>query len=130
MKVDEQLIQDLLLCVEEFDCNPFDAASPTLRTLQSAIPASQKLVQDLKTAFIDGERKLQKFLDERVYSREQSFYAKVGRRNRLSFAKDEIRSISNERSVATSVMEGLSAIIDIVEKYSGFDLCDIMEKTR
>ena len=47
LRFDEQLVQDLLQCIEEFDCNLFDAASPTLHTLQSAIPASQKLINDL-----------------------------------------------------------------------------------
>ena len=129
LRVDEQLIQDLLQCVEEFDCNPFDAASPTLRTLQSAIPASQKLIDDLKTAFIDGETKLQKFLDERIYSRIISFHATVERSGRLTFANDEIKTISNNKAVAAGAMEkkGLSTIIEIVEMNSDLDLCQIME---
>ena len=39
MSRDEQAIQDLISCFKEFDCFPFDPASPTLRTIQSAIPA-------------------------------------------------------------------------------------------
>ena len=48
----EQAIQDLISCFKEFDCFPFDPASPTLRTLQSAIPATS---QDFKKAKQDGE---------------------------------------------------------------------------
>ncbi len=36
MCIDEQAIQDLISCIREFDCFPFDPTSPTLRTLQSA----------------------------------------------------------------------------------------------
>ncbi len=50
MCIDEQAIQDLISCIREFDCFPFDPVSLTLRTLQSAIPAPPELVRDFKTA--------------------------------------------------------------------------------
>ena len=65
-------MQDLILYIKEFDCFPFDPASPTLRTLQSGIPASTELIRDFTTAKQDGESKLKAFMDERVYSKEKS----------------------------------------------------------
>ena len=58
VRADEQAVQDIS-CVEEFDCYPFDAASPTLRILQSDIPASPELIRHFLTARQDGESKLQ-----------------------------------------------------------------------
>ena len=49
MHVYEQAVQNIISCVEEFVCYPFDAASSTLRTLQSAIPASPELIRDFST---------------------------------------------------------------------------------
>ena len=40
-------VQHLLNCISEFECFPFDPAVPTLRTLQSAIPATDKLIAEI-----------------------------------------------------------------------------------
>ena len=64
MSRDEQAIQDLISCFKGFDCFPFDPVSPTLRTLQSTIPATPELIQDSKKAKQDGEAKLKIFMDE------------------------------------------------------------------
>ncbi len=61
MREDEQCVQDLVACMHEFDSFPFDPASPTLRTLQSAIPASDVLIVDFNSAHA-GEEKLTGFL--------------------------------------------------------------------
>lgn len=55
LRRDEQALHDLISCFKEFDCFPFDLASPTLRTLQSAIPATPELTQDFKTAKLMGK---------------------------------------------------------------------------
>ena len=49
--MDEQAVQDLILCMREFGCFPFDPALPILRTLQSAPP---ELIHDFQTAREDG----------------------------------------------------------------------------
>lgn len=48
MKKDEQAVQDLLACMKDFEAEPFDISSPTLRSLQSGLVASPELVHDLK----------------------------------------------------------------------------------
>jgi hypothetical protein len=79
---DEQAIQDLISCFKEFDCFPFDPASPALRTLQSAISATPELIQDFKKAKQDGEAQLKKFMDERIYSKEKSIHDHIKQNSR------------------------------------------------
>ena len=57
VKEDEQVVQDLLKYISEFEFFPFDPAASTRRTLESAIPAWEKLSEDLKFAYLDGEAK-------------------------------------------------------------------------
>ena len=83
LKEDEQ---DLLNCISEFECFPFDPAVPTLRTLQSAIPASDKLIADLKSVYVNGKAKLMKFLEERVFIKFKKFFDSVATNKRLTFA--------------------------------------------
>ena len=55
MCIDKQAVQDFISCIREFDCFPFDLASPNLRTLQSAILAPPELIRDFNTAKKDGD---------------------------------------------------------------------------
>ncbi len=57
-----KLYNILLSCFKEFDCFPFDPASPTLRSLQFAIPSPPKLIHDFNTAKQDGESYLKAFM--------------------------------------------------------------------
>ncbi|KAG0712019.1 hypothetical protein GWK47_019337 [Chionoecetes opilio] len=58
MQQDEQCVQNLVACMKEFDSFPFNSASPTLPTLQSAIPANDELVEDFNSVYAAGEEKL------------------------------------------------------------------------
>jgi len=69
---DEQCVQDLVICFSEFDSFPFNPSSPVLRTLQSAMPASDKLIVDLNSSDAAGEEKLTIFLQDRVFSKKIS----------------------------------------------------------
>ena len=130
MKEDEQVAQDLVNCISEFECFPFDSASPTLRTLQSAIPALDKLIEDLKTAYADGEAKLMKFLGERVFIKVKSLFASVPNNKRFSFANEKKEtSTSSKDKVTTGIMErvGLAAVIQTVEKSGLMNLSDVLQ---
>ena len=81
LREDEQCVQDLVTCLL------FDPSSPTLRNLQSAMPASDELVEDFKSARAAGEEKLANFLRERVFSKNTSLHAPVPLSKRLTFAK-------------------------------------------
>ena len=88
MREDEQCVQDLVACMHEFDSFPFNPASPTLRTLQSAIPASDQLVVDFNSAHATGEEKLISFLQDWVFSKKTSPHAHVPLNKCLMFAKE------------------------------------------
>ena len=60
MREDEHYLQNLIACMFEFDSYSFDPASPTLRTLQSTMPALPLISLDLAA----GEVKLTNFLQE------------------------------------------------------------------
>jgi hypothetical protein len=52
----ESVICDLIITMlQGVDCFPLDPASPALRTLQSAIPATPEFIRDFKKAKHDGE---------------------------------------------------------------------------
>ena len=88
LRQDEQCVQDLIACIQEFDSFPFNPASTTLRTLQSAMPASSQLVADFNSAHAAGEMKLAGFLKERVYSKTTSIHTHVPLSKRSTFAKE------------------------------------------
>ena len=130
LKADEQVVQNLSNCCSEFECYPFDPALPTLRTLQSAVPASENLVADLRSAHADGEAKLMKFLDERIFMKAKSLFESVPKNKRLTFANEKIISATpGKNKISAGIMEnvGLSAIIDIVEKSGLLDLEEILQ---
>ena len=87
MRADEQCVQDLVACMHEFDSFPFDPSSPTLRTLQSAMPASDEPIADFNSAHAAGEEKLTGSLQERVLNKDTSIHTRVPPSKRLTFAK-------------------------------------------
>ena len=86
MKEDEQVVQDLLNFISEFECFLFDPAPPTLRTLQFTILASDKQIADLKSAYAEGEVKLMNFLEEHVFIKVKLLFNSVPKNKRLNFA--------------------------------------------
>ena len=95
IREDEQLcVQDLVICLREFDSYPFNPSSPVLHTLQSAIPASDKLAADFNSAYVvAAEEKLTTFLQDRVFIKKISLHEHVPLNKRLTFAKES----SNEK---------------------------------
>ena len=89
MKEDVQVIQDLLNCVSRFECFSFDAAAPTLRTFQSAIPALDKLIVHFKPAYVDGEAKLMKLLEKRLFTKVKPIFGSLPKNKRLTFANEK-----------------------------------------
>ena len=69
-----EVAEDRLNCISDVEYFPFDPAALTLRTLQSAVPGSDKLIADLKSAYANGEAKLMKFLEERVSTKVKSIF--------------------------------------------------------
>ena len=68
-------------------CFPFDPASPALRPLQLAIPATPELILDFKKAKQDGETQpIKIFMDECIYSKEKSIHDRIKHNSHLTFA--------------------------------------------
>ena len=62
IRKDEQAVQDISSCLNEFECDPFDHTNQTLRSLQSGIPASDSLAVDIASAKEDGVSKVKEFM--------------------------------------------------------------------
>ena len=130
MRIDEQAVRDIISCIREFDCFPFDPASPTLRTLQSAIPASPELIRDFKTAKQDGESKLNTFMDEHVYAKERSLYDPIKHRKQLTFANAPVnKSVGENVKKRQGEMEGkaMASVVNLVETSGLLSLSEVMK---
>ena len=131
LRIDEQAMQDLSSCINEFDCDPFDLTKPTLRSLQSGMIASEELVEDFETAHDDGEALVKKFFDGRMFSTEKSFNATISRNARGNFNRPPAGEIEPKASVSrTAVMENkaMAEVISLVEKCDvKLNLVQIME---
>ena len=131
LRIDEQAMQDISSCINEFDCDPFDLTKPTLRSLQSGMIASEELVEDFETAHDDGEALVKKFFDGRMFSTEKSFNATISRNARGNFNRPPAGEIEPKASVSrTAVMENkaMAEVISLVEKCDvKLNLVQIME---
>ena len=127
---DEQAVQDLVSCFREFDCFPFDPASPTLRTLQSAIPAPPELIRDFNTAQQDGESRLKAFMDERIYSKQKSIHDRIKRNSRLTFSNAPVSKSTGEiLKVKQGEMESkaLASVVNLVDISGMLLLSEVMK---
>ena len=83
LKLDELAVQDVGACIVDFSCDPFDPQNETIRSLQSGEVASTELQGDLLSAPEDGEKKLETFFKERVFSRTKKWG--INKSNRKTF---------------------------------------------
>jgi len=116
--------------MHEFDSFPFDQSSPNLRTLQSAIPASDELIVDFKSAHIVGEDKLISFLQERFFSKNTSMHAPVPLNKQLTFdKKTETTKQGEELKARATEMErsALRAGISLVKVSKLVDLAELLQ---
>ncbi len=116
--------------MHEFDSFPFDPASTALRTLQSATPASEKLIADFISARAAGEEKLASFLRDRVYSKKISIHDPVPLSKRSTFAKCPVTEKPKEDLKARAAemeQRALKAVIDLVEVSQLVDLQELLE---
>ena len=130
MREDEQCVQDLVACMHEFDSLPFDAASPTLRTLQSAMPASDELIADFNSAHAYGEDKLIGILQDRIFTKKTSLHACIPLSKRLTFAKcpcTEKRKEDLKARTAEMEQTALKAVINLVEVSELVNLPELLE---
>ena len=118
MKKDEQTVQDLQLCMTDFEAEPFDEKNPTLRSLQSGLVASPELVQDFNMALQDGQTQAETILQERVFTKTKTLTATIHRNKRRNFASEKI-GVSSGASMTVAHMErsGLAALLDLIIRH-------------
>ena len=129
MKADEQCVQDLISCMHEFESFPFDPSLPTLRTLQSALPASDELVS-FHSAHARGLEKVNTFLQERVFSKNVSIHAPISLTKCLTFVKGPVTLRTGENCKARETemeQNAFKAVIHLVEVSQLIDLHDLLE---
>ena len=69
IKLDELGVQDIDACIVDFNCDPFDPENVQLRSRQSGQLVSKEVEDDLLSAYEDGETKVKKFFEERIFTR-------------------------------------------------------------
>ena len=131
LRIHEEVVQDLLSCFSEFESNPFDLASPSLRTLESGIKASPDVLMDLKTALRDGREDLESLLRDRVFSKESSLFAHMSRKKRKTFAKQLLENNSGGQESSKLQLrdmesKALASVINLVSN-SGMELKRLLE---
>lgn len=87
MKAEEQGVQDIMSCMTEFECNPFNCENYSLRSLQSGMLATTKLEEDLESARLCGKELVDDFFKDRMFSNRVAFDARVHKNKRCNFAK-------------------------------------------
>ena len=130
LKQDEQCVQDLIACMQEFDAFPFNPISPTLRTLQSAMPASSQLVSNFNSAYAAGEMKLMSFLKEWVYSKTTSIHTRVPLSKCSTFLTESCTENTKENLEARTAeieQQALKAVINLVEVSRLVNLHELLE---
>lgn len=127
---DEQAVQDISSCLNEFECDPFDHTNQTLRSLQSGIPASDSLAVDLASAKTDGRSKVKEFMDERVYSKTKTLNDRVHRSKRKNFSSQEVkRGVAENLKGKAEGMErdAMASVVGLVDSSGTLQLEDIMQ---
>ena len=102
LAIDEQAIHGMDQCLTEFASDPFDLGNTTLRSLQSGQVASEELVKDFETAHTAGEKIVQEFFNQRLFSDTVPFSATIHRNSRLNFSMQS----TNKESISSNSKNG------------------------
>ena len=129
-KLDEECVQNILDCLQEFEAYPFDPDFPILRTMQSGVPAPPELVKDFKSAGEDGENNLETHLQERVYSKTKSIHAKMKKMNRKTFAttaSSQPAAGDKKMKIAEIEQAALKSVINLVDRSEAVELDTLLD---
>ena len=121
LKKGERVVQDITSCLEEFE------TKPVLHTLQSAIVASDELIDDLKKAISEGDEQIISFLNERVYSKNSSIRDTIPKNKRIDFSNEFVQQIPGGKKEMANQMErdGLLSILNLAEENNIIDLVEL-----
>ena len=128
MKDDVECFKNITECLAEYKAYPFDPDLPTLRTMQSGVPAPQELVNDFRSAGSDGEKTLETNLQERVYtcSKAKSVHARIKKRKRTT---QSIQPVGGEKKVKFAEIEqaALKYVINLVDRSKAIKLDALLD---
>lgn len=62
IKKDKQAVQDLILCMDNFDADPFDESATEFPLLQSGVIPLSKVLKDLRNALEEEQKQSNDFL--------------------------------------------------------------------
>ena len=85
LKMDEQIVQDIVRCLKEWESNPWDTDKIVLRSLESGLIAPKDLVVDFDTAKVDGSRQIDEYFEERVKTTQNKVIDRIKQNKRHSF---------------------------------------------
>ena len=123
LMMDEEAVQDLLACLQDFNVDPFDTSNPTLRSLQSGIIAPQDVIDDTKAALPEARDQIGTLFEERIFSKSKSITARIDTRKRKNFDSIKICGQSSAQMKMTDMeRSGLAAVLSLVEGSGAVDL--------
>ena len=64
MKKDEQAVQDLILCMDNFNPDPFDESALELHLVQFGVFTSSEVLKDLRNVLEEGENQCKNILEK------------------------------------------------------------------
>ena len=126
--MDEQIIQDIIRCLKEWESNPWDEDKMVLRSLESGLIASKDLVVDFDTAKVDGSRQIDEYFEERVKTTQKKIIDRIKQNKRHFFKNPPEKAVKKNTTKNTDAMEN-KAMINLVQaaQKSALDLQSVME---
>ena len=116
LKANELFMQDINLCIAEFNCDPFDPVNDRIQTLRFSQYAAKYLEEDLLFAANDSKEKVIKFFKERIFSREKDWG--INKSNRKMFLTPTSNDKDSAKKCKTTSMEN-NAMSNIISKFCG-----------
>lgn len=130
-KVDEQAVQDLNACLEEYECDVMCGLNSLLHSLQSGKLADESLINDFRTAHADGEKLLERFFSERLFSTTTPWTKTISLNKRRNFSKPvKSETKSSDSKIRSALMEtkAMNQVVTMLESSDDkISLEDILE---
>ena len=105
LQIDEQCVQDNVLLVGKWKCNPFDPENQNLRRLQTGAYASKELVNGFESAYEDSDA-LDSVNTQLILKFKSLFdpYLKKKRKTFVNFKFPELNKKHSQEEMETSAL--------------------------
>ena len=126
--MDEQIVQDSITCLKEWESNPWDEDKMVLRSLESGLIASKVMVVHFDAAKVDGSYQIDEYFEERVKTTQKKIIDRIKHNKRHSFKNPPEKAVKKNTTKNTDAMEN-KAMINLVQvaQKSALDLQSVME---